>query len=168
MLPLPTASTAPKVARPAAKARGTPRIEIRRPKPEPQSPLPMVAGIFLIVVGSAFAVFSGRETPDPHLLRARELVTKYEQGKPEATRDYEDPAYEQAIAELAMVERTSRAAREADVLAADLRARRQAQLERVRVREAATQAASERQQRRDEEFFRAQRMERGNPSPSPD
>jgi hypothetical protein len=143
----------------AGAAKKRPSIEIHTPERERLSPTPLVAGIVLVVVGTAFAVFSERNTPDPHLVRAREVVARYEQGKPTEAIDYESRAYADALGELALVERNSKSAPEADELAAEIRRKIAEQQARVRARNAEMQARQERQQQRDEEFFRVQRME---------
>jgi len=142
-----------------APVKKKPSIEIHAPERERLSPFPLVAGIMLVVVGAAFAVFSQRNAPDPHLVRAKEVVARYEQGKPPEAIDYDSPSYAEALGELALVERDSKWAQEADDLAAEIRRKIAEQQARVRARNAEMQASQERQQQRDEEFFRVQRME---------
>lgn len=130
----------------------------RRPVHTPLNPLPIVTGILVIVVGSAFALFFQRDTTDPHFAQAKVVLERYELGKPEEARDYGHPAYAEALAELALVDRASKSARPAEELAADIRRRALEQEARVRARAVEMKSHQELQQRRDEQFFRERRM----------
>lgn len=132
----------------------------------PLSPLPIVAGILVLVVGSAFALFSQRDTTDPHFAQAKVVLERYELGKPEEARDYGHPAYAEALGELELVDHASQSARPAGELAADIRRRAAEQEARARARAVEMKAHQELQQRRDEQFFRERRMRPPPPSSS--
>jgi hypothetical protein len=146
-----------KPARPAAAAPATTSARSSR--------APFTAGALLVLLGAAFAVVGGRGGPDPHLVRAREIVARYERGKTEEARDYAAAPYHAALAELDLVPRSSRSAREAQAFAADLRGRMDRQAARAREQSVRIEKRQEAQQRRDEEFFRAERMQSLVPPP---
>lgn len=162
----PPKSAAKPAGSPAEGAKAAPKrkpeIKIRERERESLSPLPIVAGIILLVVGSAFAVFFKKDTVDPHFERAKLVLERYELGKPEESRDYEHAAYTEALAELALVDRASTSAPPADALVEEIRRQVARQQARVRARSVEMQARQQIQQQRDEEFFRMRRL---NPPP---
>jgi hypothetical protein len=64
----------------------------------------------------AHAIWSHIQGPDPHYLKAQQLVRDYEYGKPKQTRNYEHQNYREALAELALVDPDSKSAAPAQAL----------------------------------------------------
>jgi hypothetical protein len=110
------------------------------------------------------AVTNRREAEDPHLATARRLVARYEEGRAETARDYESPAYVEALAALARVPAGSAAYPEAAALAQKIRARVSAQRDRARARQAELARRQAAAQRRDDALAEATRRRPSDPA----
>ncbi len=124
---------------------------------------PTLGAILLLLCAVAFSVLGGPTGPDPHLVKAKDIVEHYERGRAKDVRDYSHAAYRSALVELGDVDARSADAPEAAALAGQIRARIEAQRAAARTRSEEVAARQELEQKRDERFFEGQR--RGQPQP---
>ncbi len=117
--------------------------------------------VFAIVLGAgvlAFAALRAAHGPDPHFAKAQRIIADYELGREENVRDYEDPAYQQALTELGLVAADSTSADPAGRLAADIRRWIDEQRARVAARESEFAKIRERNRARNQEMARRQEV----------
>jgi len=149
---LPTEET-PKYARFARKRVAARQSASPRQRGGPRWGVWVAAAAMLAAVG--YAAINTAARADPHFTRAREIVDRYERGRPEASRNYNGPAYDQALEELAQVAPRSVSADPARKMARDIEDRRHALGERKQAQAARLAVAQEkRKQRQGIEFAR--------------
>lgn len=120
----------------------------------------VVAAVLVLAGAVVYGALHERGAPDRHYLRAEHLVSRYETGREADVRDYEDPAYREALSELVLVAPGSVSADAAARMASEIERKLAAQRTRVRARSLELAQRQERRRRRDDEFFRAQRRSR--------
>jgi len=120
---------------------------------------PLLLGTLLFVVSILHAWVGRKDEPDQHLLKARRMLERYENGRPEAQRDYESEAYVKVLDQLARVPQRSPQAIEAEDLAESIRRKIDAQRAAVRARERELATRQSATQRRDQAFFDGVRQE---------
>jgi hypothetical protein len=120
-------------------------------------PKPALLGFVFLCVTVVHSLFGHTEPPDPHLLKARRLIDRYEEGRPEAARDYESETYARAMELLEQVSGSATEDSEARSLMMEIRGKIASQKARVRSRNRDLAARQEARQRRDLAFIEGTR-----------
>ena len=121
-------------------------------------------GIVAIVALTAlvgFAVLSWRSQTDPHFVKAQKIVRDYELGKDPQTLNYDDPSYQEALAELGMVEAKSPSFPDAQKLSAHISGKIAGFRQALKVRQVKMEATAAADDARDEAILRTMRLTTG-------
>jgi hypothetical protein len=97
-----------------------PRVESARRRSGGATRILKAAFVLGVLGLGIHALWSQLQGPDPHYLKAQQLVTDYEFGKPRESRNYDHANYREALAELALVDPDSRSADPAEALRIEL------------------------------------------------
>ncbi len=138
------------------------RVSRRSAKDRERSGAGSIVVLLLLICGAIAFGFVGKRSPpaDPYLAKARQIVERYERGRPAEARDYADAIYSRALEELARVDPTSDSVLEAAAFEREIRGRAEAQRARLRARAEDLAGRQSRRQMRDERFFDLQRLAR--------
>lgn len=149
--------------RPRPQRAGSPKR-----KHKGMGPKPALLGFAFLCVTVAYSMFGRSEPPEPHLVSARRIIDRYEEGRPESARDYESETYAKALDHLALVSGSSSQASEARNLIMEIRGKIASQRSRVRSQSRDLAARQEARQRRDLAFFEGTRRIVSAPDPDDD
>ena len=122
-----------------------------------------IVALFAMLGLFTFAASKRHHAPDPHYLEARRVLTAYELGKPEASRNYRHPVYQQALLELDLVESASISAKPAELLASELDELIRKYVDKHQSTKKAGTERIKRRMERNTAFFRGQDRSRLNP-----
>ena len=112
-----------------------------------------VAFVIIVLLAGSLALWSAMRGPDPHYVTAKRLVTDYEYGKPKQLMNYEHPVYDEALGELALVDRNSPSAPAAEALKVEIeRNIEEFRLHQARIADRLGQTRSKKQEREEQEF----------------
>lgn len=108
-----------------------------------------LVGIVAATVALGHAASSWRHREDPHFVNARKIIRAYELGKDPQTLNYDEPSYQEALAELALVAESSISFPDAQSLFAEISQRIARFRERLKMQQVRMKESRARDQMRD-------------------